>query len=149
MLRTVTRISDFVLFWAPYILILTGKIKLNVLYEVLEDDPRSTPGHLKVLDQIRSIMKFLIVAITEVLTKNLTKNFIFHHPLKSLKVISKNTNNVFFKCYCICQSTQKFMLKSAQLWAPWLQDSSFQHPFTPKLALKVVSENANNVYSEV
>ena len=67
----------------------------------------------------------------------------------ALRAISKNTNNVFFKCYCICLSTQKIMLKSPQLWAPWLQDSSFHHPFTLKLALKGVSENANNVYSEV
>ena len=68
------------------------------------------------------------------------QDFIFQHPLLSLKgalrAISKNTNNVFFKCYCICLSTQKIMLKSPQLWAPWLQDSSFHHPFTLKLALK-------------
>ena len=43
--------------------------------DILEDDPRSTPGHLKVLDQIRSIMKYLIVASTVGLTKRLTKNF--------------------------------------------------------------------------
>ena len=55
------------------------------LYVILEDDPRSTPGHLKVLNQIRSIMKLLIVASTVGLTKKLTKNFIFQHPLKSLK----------------------------------------------------------------
>ena len=61
----------------------------------------------------------------------------------ALKAISKNINNVFSKCYCICPNTQKLMLKSQQLWAPWLQDSSFGTFLTPKLALKVVSENAS------
>ena len=74
-------------------------ISIYIYIYILEDDPRSTPGHLKVLDQIRSIMKFLIVANTVGLTKKLTKNFIFQHPLKSLKValrvITKNANNVF------------------------------------------------------
>ena len=72
---------------------------MHMLYRLLEDDPRSTPGHLKVLDQIRSIMNFLIVASTVFLTKKLTKNFIFQHPLKSLKVAlrvtSENTNSLF------------------------------------------------------
>ena len=49
---------------------------------ILEDDPRSTPGYSKVLDQIRAIMKLMIVASTV----GLTKNFIFQHPLKSLKM---------------------------------------------------------------
>ena len=30
-------------------------------YVILEDDPRSTPGPSKVLDQIRAIMKLMIV----------------------------------------------------------------------------------------
>ena len=76
----------------------------------------------------------------------------FSNTLFSIKVvlraISKSANIVFSRSFCICQSTQKFMLKSPQLWAPLLQDSGFQHPFTPTLALKVVSENANNNYSE-
>ena len=59
----------------------------------------------------------------------------------------KNTNNVVFKC-CVCQSTQKFMLKSPHFWAPRLQDFSSSTFLTLKLALKVVSENTNNVYFE-
>ena len=38
---------------------------------ILEDDPRSTPGHSKVLDQIRAIMKLMIVVSTVGLTKKL------------------------------------------------------------------------------
>ena len=38
-------------------------------YIPLEDDPRSTPGHSKVLDQIRAIMKLMIVVSTVGLTK--------------------------------------------------------------------------------
>ena len=38
---------------------------------VLEDDPRSTPGHSKVLDQITAIMKLMIVVSTVGLTKKL------------------------------------------------------------------------------
>ena len=39
----------------------------------LEVDPRSTPGHSKVLDQIRATMKLMIVVSTVGLTKNLLK----------------------------------------------------------------------------
>ena len=31
-------------------------------YSRLEDDPRSTPGHSKVLDPIRAIMKLMVIA---------------------------------------------------------------------------------------
>ena len=41
-----------------------------LIYVGLEDDPRSTPGHSKVLDQIRAIMKLMIVVNTVGLTKS-------------------------------------------------------------------------------
>ena len=34
--------------------------RFDLLYLRLEDDPRSTPGHSKVLDQIRAIMKLIV-----------------------------------------------------------------------------------------
>ena len=42
---------------------LTDTLRINPSpkYEILEDDPRSTPGHLKVLVQIRAIMKLMII----------------------------------------------------------------------------------------
>ena len=42
----------------------------SVKHKTLEDDPRSTPGHSKVLDQIRAIMKLMIVVNTVGLTKS-------------------------------------------------------------------------------
>ena len=42
----------------------------------LEDDPRSTPGHSKVLEQIRAIMKLMIVVSTEGLTKKLLRCYV-------------------------------------------------------------------------
>ena len=69
------------------ILTLSGKAKLsmasckqyfsnNLLYRRLEDDPRSTPGHSKVFDQIRAIMKLVIVVSTVGLTKKLLKCYV-------------------------------------------------------------------------
>ena len=45
-------------------------------YKKLEDDPRSTPGHSKVLDQIRAIIKLMIVVSTVGLTKKLLKCYV-------------------------------------------------------------------------
>ena len=56
----------------------------------------------------------------------------------------KKYKKCHFKCYCICQSTQEFMLKSPQLWALGCRTPVSSTFLTPKLALKVVSENANN-----
>ena len=57
-------------------------------YDILEDNPRSTPGQSKVLDQIRAIMKLIIVVST----------------------------------------VGTFILKSPQLWAPWLQFPARLYP---------------------
>ena len=48
-----------------------GEWMPNEKYERLEDDPRSTPGHSKVVDQIRAIMKLMIVVSTVGLTKEI------------------------------------------------------------------------------
>ena len=61
------------------------------------------------------------------------QDFIFQHPPTpegGPEGNIKNTNIVFSNRFYHC--TQKFMLKSSQLWAPWLQDSSFQHLLDPK-----------------
>ena len=34
----------------------------------------------------------------------------------------------FLSIIVFAKVPKKFMLKSSQFWAPWLQDSSFQHP---------------------
>ena len=42
----------------------------------LEDDPRSTPGHSKVLDQIGAIMELMILASRVGLTKKLLRCYV-------------------------------------------------------------------------
>ena len=68
------------------------------------------------------------------------QDFIFQHPLTpefGLDGDIKNPNIVFSKCYCVCQSTQKFMLKSSHLGCRTPVSSTF---LTTKLALKVVTK---------
>ena len=43
---------------------------------LLEDDPRSTPGHSKVLDQIGAIMELMILASRVGLTKKLLRCYV-------------------------------------------------------------------------
>ena len=50
--------------------------KVRPIIYILEDDPRSTPGHSKVLDQIRAIMKLMIVVNTVGLTKMLLRCYV-------------------------------------------------------------------------
>ena len=59
-------------------------------YSKLEDDPRSTPGHSKVLDQIRAIMKLMIVVSTVGLTKKLLRCYV--DVQKHLKQLLKDSN---------------------------------------------------------
>ena len=61
-----------------------------MVYEILEDDPRSTPGHSKVLDQIRAIMKLMIVVSTVGLTKKLLRCYV--DVQKHLKQLLKYPN---------------------------------------------------------
>ena len=56
--------------------ILIAQFQTLLKYEKLEDDSRSTPGHSKVLDQIRAIMKLMIVVSTVGLTKKLLKCYV-------------------------------------------------------------------------
>ena len=56
----------------------------------LEDDPRSTPGPSKVLDQIRAIMKLMIVVSTVGLTKKLLRCYV--DVQKHLKQLLKYPN---------------------------------------------------------
>ena len=57
----------FIIFVQQYIF---AERNLMFTMYLLEDDPRSTPGHSKVLDQIRAIMKLMIVVNTVGLTKS-------------------------------------------------------------------------------
>ena len=59
-------------------------------YIPLEDDPRSTPGHSKVLDQIRAIMKLMIVVSTVGLTTKLLRCYV--DLQKHLKQLLKYPN---------------------------------------------------------
>ena len=61
-----------------------------IVYGKLEDDPRSTPGHSKVLDQIRAIMKLMIVVSTVGLTKKLLRCYV--DVQKHLKQLLKYPN---------------------------------------------------------
>ena len=68
----------------------------------------------------------------------------FHQGLKSpisstflslklaLRVVSKNTNNIFFKGHVCWTKYPKLMLKASNLWMPGPQDSIFQHPLEPE-----------------
>ena len=48
----------------------------KVFYTILEDDPRSTPGYSKVLDQIGEIMELMILASRVGLTKKLLRCYV-------------------------------------------------------------------------
>ena len=68
--------------------------KVTRIIYILEDDPRSTPGHSKVLDQIRAIMKLMIVVSTVGLTEKLLKRYV--DVQKHSKQLLKYSNQSLF-----------------------------------------------------
>ena len=60
--------------------------------EGLEDDPRSTPGHSKVLDQIGEIMELMILASRVGLTKKLLRCYV--DVQKHLKQLLKDPKSL-------------------------------------------------------
>ena len=53
-------------------------------------------------------------------------------PETGLGVVSKNTNNIFFKGPICGTKYTKLMLKAPKLWMPGPPDSIFQHPLEPE-----------------
>ena len=69
-----------------------NSLSINSFISVLEDDPRSTPGHSKVLDQIGAIMELMIVASRVGLTKKLLRCYV--DVQKHLKQHLKDPNSL-------------------------------------------------------
>ena len=103
-------------------------------YIRLEDDPRSTPGHSKVLKRISAIMKFMVFA-SMVCIPGLTLELLNYE--ETLKTTERSK----------IESCPVFSFLKLFKLGP--QASIFQHPLdlTLKLALRVVSKRTNNVFS--
>ena len=99
---------------------------------LLEDDPWSTPGYSKVSNQISAMMKFMVFA-SMVCIPGLTLE------LMSYKETVKTTLRSKIESCPVFSFLKLFKLGP--------QASIFQHPLdlSLKLALRVVSENTNNV----
>ena len=91
MIKSVRCLNDINQVWSLTTRFL-GMLEKHIFQNMypLEDDPRSTPGHSKVLDQIRAIMKLMIVVSTVGLTKKLLRCYV--DVQKHLKQLLKYPN---------------------------------------------------------
>ena len=93
-------------------------------YKILEDDPRSTPGHSKVLNQISTIMKFMLFSSTVCILDLTLELLNYEETLKTTERSKIESCPVFS------------FLKLFKLGP---QASIFQHPLDLSLKLALIS----------